>query len=77
MKKFIYILFIAPLFVFSQIPQGINYQAVAYDANGFELANQEISIRLGILLEVADAESSYSETHQITTNNFGLFSLLI
>ena len=77
MKKLIYILFIAPLLVFSQTPQGINYQAVAYDANGFELANQEISIRLGILLEAADAESSYSETHQITTNDFGLFSLLI
>ena len=63
--------------VFAQIPQGINYQAVAYDNNGFELANQEISVRLGILLETPDAESSYSETHQITTNNFGLFSLLI
>jgi hypothetical protein len=61
----------------AQIPQGINYQAVAYDANGFELANQEISVRLGILLETADAESSYSETHQVTTNDFGLFSLLI
>jgi len=62
---------------YGQIPQGINYQAVAYDADGFELANQEISIRLGILLETADAESSYSETHQITTNEFGLFSLVI
>ena len=62
---------------FAQTPQGINYQAVAYDANGFELANQEISVRLGILLETADAESSYTETHQITTNDFGLFSLVI
>jgi hypothetical protein len=62
---------------FGQIPQGINYQAVAYDSNGFEIANQEISIRLGILLESADTESSYTETHQITTNDFGLFSLVI
>jgi hypothetical protein len=62
---------------FGQAPQGVNYQAVAYDSDGFELANQEISIRLGILLETADSESSYSETHQVTTNDFGLFSLLI
>jgi hypothetical protein len=77
MKKLIKTLFIIPLIVFGQAPQGVNYQAVAYDANGLEIANQEISIRLGILLETADAESSYSETHQITTNNFGLFSLVI
>ena len=77
MKKLLYTLFIIPLIALGQVPQGVNYQAVAYDANGFELANQEISIRLGILLEAADAESSYSETHQITTNDFGLFSLLI
>ena len=77
MKKLLYTLFIIPLIALGQVPQGVNYQAVAYDANGFELANQEISIRLGILLEAADAESSYSETHQITTNNFGLFSLVI
>jgi hypothetical protein len=79
MKHLLHILlFLIPILAFPQgTPQGINYQAVAYDNNGLEIANQEISIRLGILLESADAESSYSETHQITTNNFGLFSLLI
>jgi hypothetical protein len=79
MKHLLHILlFLIPILAFPQgTPQGINYQAVAYDNNGLEIANQEISIRLGILLESADAESSYSETHQITTNNFGLFSLVI
>jgi len=66
-----------PLLLVAQTPLGINYQAVAYDVSGFELSNQEISVRLGILLETADAESSYTETHQITTNDFGLFSLVI
>jgi len=61
----------------AQIPQGISYQAVAYDANGLEISNQEIYIRLGILLETADAETSYTETHQVSTNDFGLFSLVI
>jgi len=77
MNKIFYLLFLVSQLVFSQTPQGISYQAVAYDTNGFELANQEIGIRLGILIETADAESSYSETHQITTSDFGLFSLLI
>lgn len=58
MKKLLYTLFTIPLIALGQVPQRINYQAVAYDANGFELANQEISIRLGILLVAADAESS-------------------
>ena len=62
---------------FGQIPQGVNYQAVAYDSNGLELVNQEISVRLGILLETTAAETSYTETHQVSTNDFGLFSLVI
>ena len=79
MKKILLILLILPLFVCgqSQPPHGISYQAVASDVNGFEIANQEISIRLGILLETSDTESSYTETHHITTNDFGLFSLVI
>jgi hypothetical protein len=66
-----------PILLAAKTPQGINYQAVAYDVSGFEIANQQISIRLGILLETADAENSYTETRQISTNDFGLFSLVI
>jgi len=77
MNKVFYLLFLVSQLVFSQTPQGISYQAVAYDANGFEIANQEISVRLGILLETSDAETSYAETHQVSTNDFGLFSLVI
>ena len=78
MKRLLHtVLLLFPLLVVAQSPQGINYHAVAYDANGFELANHEISIRLGILLETADAESSYTENHQVSTNDFGLFSLVI
>ena len=71
------VLLMFPILLAAQTPQGINYQAVAYDVSGFETANQEISIRLGILLETADTESSYTETHQVSTNDFGLFSLVI
>ena len=77
MKTLIPLLLLLPFICFGQTPQGINYQAVAYDINGFELANQEVSIRLGILLETSAAETSYTETHQVSTNDFGLFSLVI
>ena len=58
-------------------PQGISYQAVAYDSDGFELSNQDISVRLGILLGSVDAEDSYTEVHSVTTDDFGMFSLVI
>jgi len=77
MKTLIPLLSLLPFICFGQTPQGINYQAVAYDINGFEIANQQISIRLGILQETSAAETSYTETHQVSTNDFGLFSLVI
>ena len=77
MKTLIPLLLLLPFICFGQVSTGINYQAVAYDINGFELANQEVSIRLGILLETSAAESSYTETHPVSTNDFGLFSLVI
>ena len=58
-------------------PQGISYQAVAYDSEGFEISNQDISVRLGILLGGVDSEASYTEVHSVTTDDFGLFSLVI
>jgi uncharacterized protein (TIGR02145 family) len=74
---YIFLLFI-PIIGFSQdTPQGISYQAVAYDSEGFEISNQDISIRLGILLGAVDAEASYTEVHSVTTDNFGMFSLVI
>ena len=52
MKKsllfFTSVLFCAITFAQS-VPQGINYQAVARDANGDELANQALSIQLSVI----------------------------
>ncbi len=71
-------LLLIPIMTFPQgTPQGISYQAVAYDSEGFEISNQDISVRLGILLGGVDAEASYTEVHSVTTDDFGLFSLVI
>ena len=71
-------LLLIPIIGFPQgMPQGISYQAVAYDSEGFEISNQDISVRLGILLGGVDAEALYTEVHSVTTDDFGLFSLVI
>lgn len=59
------------------VPQAINYQAVARDAAGTILANQAIRIKANILQGSAFGPVQYSETHAVTTNQFGLFTLKI
>jgi len=77
MKKLLLLLIFIPFFAFSQIPSGINYQAIAYDSDGFEIADQNMTIRLGIILGTSNSDIVYSETHDVLTNNFGLFTLII
>lgn len=56
---------------------GINYQAVARKTNGTVLANEDISVRVSILGGSADGPLQYQETHAVTTNLLGLFTLQI
>jgi hypothetical protein len=77
MKKLLYILLFSPFVGLSQVPQGVNYQAVAYDANGFELANQGIRIQISLLEGSPSADISYTEQHTVTTDHFGMFSIII
>lgn len=73
---------------FSQAPpQGINYQAVAIDKEGAEIAGtdvvnqpvreQEISVRFTIIEDTPDGNETYQETHLTTTDEDGLFNLVI
>jgi hypothetical protein len=55
---------------------GYNYQGVARDNNGGILSNQPISIRISILDGSVSGISEYIETHDVTTNQFGLFTLV-
>jgi hypothetical protein len=54
----------------------MNYQAVARNASGNILANQNISVRVTIE-DGSGGTPLYVETHSPTTNQFGLFSLQI
>ncbi|MRG46244.1 collagen-like protein [Chitinophaga sp. SYP-B3965] len=56
---------------------GINYQAVARNANGTISANQNVTVRFSIRGGSAAGPVQYQETHTTSTNNIGLFTLQI
>ena len=61
----------------AQAPQGINYQGVARGMDGQPLSNKYISIRISILSESSSGPVEYEEVHEVKTNSFGLFTLVI
>lgn len=65
------------LSVFAQVPKGINYQGVARLATGTPIVAKTISIKISLLQNSPTGTIEYAETHQPTTNEFGLFTLVI
>ncbi len=63
--------------IFAQIPEALTYQAVARNASGAGLINSSISIRISIKNATSSGPTVYSETHAVTTNQFGLFTVAI
>lgn len=61
----------------AQPPEGVNYQAVARDGSGNLLANQNVTVQFSIREGSATGTDVYVETHTTTTNDYGLFSLVI
>ena len=59
------------------VPQGMKYQAVARDIQGQILSNHEISLLIELVLDGENKKVSYAETHQVRTNNLGLFDIVI
>ena len=63
--------------VSSQSPQAFNYQAIARDNAGHVISDQSISILIRINIGSLAGPSVYTETHAVTTNDYGLFNLKI
>ena len=61
----------------AQVPQGVNYQAIARDASGNPLQNRSVSVRVAVLDGVNPGVTVYQETHTALTNQFGLFTLKV
>ena len=75
MKKLLYLITLLTSVSFAQ--EGISYQAIAYDNNGFEMSSQEIQLQLSILGDSINGSAEYVESHTVTTDDFGLFSIVI
>jgi hypothetical protein len=59
---------------FAQAPAAFNYQATARTLSGEVLAEQELTIRIGIL---QNNITIWEEDHVVTTNPYGHFSIMI
>jgi hypothetical protein len=72
------VLFCAITFAQS-VPQGINYQAVARDANGDVLMNQALTIQFSVISDITTIPPtiSWQETHSVSTNDYGLYTAII
>jgi hypothetical protein len=80
MKKFVLLILIlvSGLTLLAQVPvNGINYQAVARDVNGNEIPNQNIAVRISIRIGSSTGTIGYQEIHNTSTNQFGLFNIII
>jgi hypothetical protein len=76
--KILIILLFIPLINNAQVLyNGINYQAIARDASNSVLANKDLIVEIDIYNSQNSVTPEWSETHLITTNNFGLFNLII
>ncbi|TDH26626.1 hypothetical protein EXU57_11090 [Segetibacter sp. 3557_3] len=60
-----------------QIPQGMQYQAVARDLQGKILPNQDITLKINLVNDARTPNVYYSEVHTAKTNSLGLFTLVI
>lgn len=71
MKKTIFTLLITCITILGFAQSGINYQAVVRDAGGDILQNSNISVEFNVIEGSTAGPTVYTETHSVTTNNFG------
>ena len=65
------------ILIFAQSPQSFKYQAVYRDNTGNIIANRSIAVQIKILQSSATGTEVFTETHNISTNAFGLFNIEI
>ena len=78
MKKILLLLMLCGItsILFAQAPQKFSYQAVAVDATGSELRNQDICLRASVLSGSISGTEEWVEVHDnVTTDDFGLFTI--
>ncbi|WP_375237931.1 hypothetical protein [Aurantibacter sp.] len=70
------ILFIVS-FSFAQTPEGFNYQSVIRDTAGDIIVNTTIGVQFQLRQTTTMGSIIYTETHSPTTNNYGMFNVIV
>ena len=64
-------------FLKAQVPQKINYQAIARNSSGIPVANQNIGVKFTIRSGGISGTIVFEESHSLITNQYGLFTTQI
>jgi hypothetical protein len=59
------------------VPQGITYQGLARNSSGTIIANQAVSLKIGIYAPSVSGTLQWEETHTTSTNPLGVFYFII
>lgn len=70
------VLFFHLLNLSAQVPYGFNFQGVARNSGGELLANTQVMLKIGVIAATGSI-TVWEETHSVTTNETGLFKLVI
>ncbi|MFN8207389.1 MAG: hypothetical protein U0T82_08275 [Bacteroidales bacterium] len=57
--------------------QGFSFQGIARDNAGNELVNKSLTLKLAVVSDSAKGTVQWEETHNITTNQYGIYNLTI
>ena len=74
---FIFLSFFVSTLLFSQAPEGINYQAVMRNSSGNLVTNSTVAIRVRILQGSSTGTIEYQERHSIISSSQGLINMVI
>jgi hypothetical protein len=78
MKSLLTIFFLSLYIILNaQVPQGMNYQAVARNSQGNILQNQPVGLRFTIRDNSLNGSIVYQETQAAVTDQFGVFAVVI
>lgn len=74
---FIFCLLVSLSQLTAQNDTRFNYQAAARNADGTVMSNTDATVRMTVRNATATGSILYRETHNVTTNQYGLFNLAI
>ena len=61
----------------AQAPEGINYQSVLRNLDGTILSNTSVGMQLSILQGSSTGTAVYTESHSVSTNDYGLINVVL